>query len=227
MDTEVKEGLLKTLPFWDSLTEKQKNDARSGSRMAFFKKGSPVHNRCCGQGECLGMLIIKTGEVRTFILSSEGREVTIFRLFNGDVCLFSESCVIKQMTSDTHIVAEKDTYALIFSDGVLTQVMAENINVERYIYASSINRFSAVMGVFQRLLFTSLEQRVAGFLFDEYKRTGDLVIRLTHEQVAKHTGSAREVVSRTLKSFAGNGLVELRRGSIVLLDAKKLEKICQ
>jgi CRP/FNR family transcriptional regulator len=119
MDSEIREALLRTLPFWNDLTEEQKSEALNGSRMKFYKKGSPAHNRCCGYGECLGLLIVKTGEIRTFILSQEGREVTIFRLFRGDVCMFAENCVIKQISFDTHIVADEDTYALLLSADAL------------------------------------------------------------------------------------------------------------
>lgn len=226
MNKEARERLLSELPFWHELSPMQKQRSIETSRVIEFKKGSPVHNCTCGQGECLGLLLIQTGEVRTFILSQEGREVTIFRLFSGDVCLFSASCVIKQITFDTHIVAEEDTTALIFSAGVLGTLMRENLAVERYIYISAVERFSEVMNVFQRLLFMSLEQRIAEFLRAESRRTGGMEIALTHEQVARHTGSAREAVTRTLKSFAEMDIVELRRGKIIITDADALDDIC-
>ncbi|MBQ9980774.1 MAG: Crp/Fnr family transcriptional regulator [Oscillospiraceae bacterium] len=226
MERNKREELLSRLPFWGDLSPMQKQRSIDASRIIEFKKGTPVHNCCCGQGECLGLLLIQTGSVRTFILSQEGREVTIFRLFAGDVCLFSASCVIKQITFDTHIVAEEDTTALIFSAGMLADLIRENLAVERYIYTSAVERFSEVMQVFQNLLFMSLEQRIANFLREESNRTKSSEIRLTHEQVAKHTGSAREAVTRTLKGFAEEGVVELKRGKIVITDPDALSDIC-
>jgi CRP/FNR family transcriptional regulator len=92
-------------------------------------------------------------------------------------------------------------------------------------YELIIERFSEVMWAMQQILFMGFDKRLAVFLYDEYSRTGFNEIKMTHEQIAKMTGSAREVVSRMLKRFADDGLVEFRRGIIILKDISRLKKI--
>ncbi|MCC2728076.1 helix-turn-helix domain-containing protein, partial [Blautia sp. MSK22_86] len=85
----------------------------------------------------------------------------------------------------------------------------QNIYVENYIYRETTEHFSEVMWAMGQLLFTRLDQRLAGYLEDERIRTGSPVLSTTHEQIARNLGSAREVVSRTLKSFEKDGIVAL------------------
>ena len=116
--------------------------------------------------------------------------------------------------------------------------MNQNIYVENYIYRETTEHFSEVMWAMGQLLFTRLDQRLAGYLEDERIRTGSPVLSTTHEQIARDTGavreqivrnlgSAREVVSRTLKSFEKDGIVALSRGTVTILDVKKLRGICR
>ena len=87
--------------------------------------------------------------------------------------------------------------------------------------------FSEVMWAMGQLLFTRLDQRLAGYLEDERIRTGSPVLTTTHEQIARNLGSAREVVSRTLKSLEKDGIVALSGGTVTILDVKKLRGICR
>lgn len=81
------------------------------------------------------------------------------------------------------------------------------------------------MWVMQQILFMSMDRRLAIFLSDESARTGSETISLTHGQIARYMGSAREVVSRVLKYFAGEGIVEVSRGGIKIIDKKRLRKL--
>ena len=105
--------------------------------------------------------------------------------------------------------------------------MASNIYVENYIYRETTEHFSDVMWAMGQLLFTRFDQRLAGYLEDERIRTGSPVLHTTHEQIARNLGSAREVVSRTLKIFEKEGLLLLSRGTITILNSKALRRICK
>ena len=90
---------------------------------------------------------------------------------------------------------------------------------------AAMTTFSDVMWVMQQILFMSFDRRLAIFLLDEASKTGSELIHLTHEQIAKDMGSAREVVSRMLKYFSTEGMVELSRGGVKLLDKQKLRRL--
>ncbi len=69
-----------------------------------MKRGRLIHD---GGSECLGLVLVLSGELRTYLLSDEGREVTLFRLYAGDLCVLSASCVISQITFDTQMTAQR------------------------------------------------------------------------------------------------------------------------
>ena len=77
----------------------------------------------------------------------------------------------------------------------------------------------------QQILFERFDRRLAGFLLEEYARTGSREILMTHEQIAAQVSSAREVVARTLKRFSADGLVEMKRGKLLLKDPNALKKL--
>jgi len=101
----------------------------------------------------------------------------------------------------------------------------ENIYVQNFVYRNTVDRFSDVMWAMEQILFMSLDKRLAIFLLDESAKTGSDSVKMTQEQIARYIGSAREVVSRMLKSFQADGLVELSRGAIRLTDKARLKKL--
>jgi CRP/FNR family transcriptional regulator len=101
----------------------------------------------------------------------------------------------------------------------------KNIYVENYMYKKAADRFSDVMWAMEQILFKSFDARLAIFLYDEMVNTKSNVIKLTHEQIAKYIGSAREVVSRMLKSFEKHDVLKLSRGTIEIIDKDKLRSL--
>ena len=185
-------------------------------------RGELIHG---GGSDCLGQVMVLSGLTRTYVLSEEGREVTLFRLGEGDCCVLSASCVITQITFDTFMSAEMDCELLIVSSGAFGSLSDSNIYVRCFMYEQATARFSDVMWAMQNVLFRRFDQRLAAFLLEESGRTGSNEIRMTHEQLAQNTSSAREVVARMLKRFASDGLVDVRRGVIRILDAGGLEEL--
>ena len=213
---------LRRLPFWASLTVDEQELLRQSAFIRRYEKGAYVHSS--GQ-ECLGLLLVLSGELRSYLLSDEGREVTLFRLYEGDVCVLSASCVISQLTFDTQISAQQETEVLVIPASIVAALREENLSMRCFLYELATQRFSDVMWAMQQILFKGLDRRLAGFLLDEAERTGSSTIRMTHEQIAQHISSAREAVARMLKSFSEDGLVALKRGAITLLDVDELKKL--
>jgi CRP/FNR family transcriptional regulator len=159
------------------------------------------------------------------MLSEDGKEITLYRLFPGDICMLSASCVLRSITFDVFVDAEEDSVCYVISGNAFAEIAGRNLYVENYALDTAVGRFSDVMWVMQQILFMSFDKRLAIFLWDEASKTGDDTIRLTHEQIAKYVGSAREVVSRMLKYFASEGIVELSRGGIKIINRQKLREL--
>lgn len=212
----------KYFSFWNYLSNDEKKLIENNTNTVKYAKGENIHS---GESECIGLIIVKSGSLRTYLLSEEGREVTLYRIYEGDVCILSASCVIKSITFDVFIDAEEDSEVLILNASTFSQIMKSNIYAECYAYKLATEAFSEVMWAMQQILFMSFDRRLALFLYEELNKTGGDTVSLTHEQVAKYMGSAREVVTRMLKYFVSEGIVELYRGGIKIIDMKKLKRL--
>ena len=208
--------------FWNKLNDTEKNLIEYNTTKMTYKKGQNLHS---GDNECLGVLVIRTGELRAYILSEDGREVTLFRLSSGDTCVLSASCVLYSINFDVYIDAELDTDVFLLNISTFSRLKDQNVYIENFAYKSAVERFSDVMWAMEQILFLSFDKRLATFLLDEMVKTNSSEIRLTQEQIAKYIGSAREVVSRMLKVFQSQGILEQSRGLIQILDKEKLKEL--
>lgn len=203
------------LPFWPHLTADQRALLVSGTSRRSFRAGENVHGRT---GDCTGILLVLSGELRSYFLSEDGREVTLYRLLPGSLCILSASCVLETITFDVSIDAEVDTELLVVRADVFNRLTKENICMDRDVHKEAVARFSDVMWTMQQVLFMKLDRRLAIFLAEEVLDRGTDTLRMTHDQIARHVGSAREVITRMLKYFAAEGLVELGRGTVTVTD---------
>lgn len=217
----VKE-VLQNSEFFSCLTEEERQLMISTSRQVTFKKGENVHR---SEEKCLGVIYITKGQLRTYIVSEDGREVTLYRLYGGDVCILSASCVLDAISFDVYIDAEEDTEGVVISAQTFKKIKSQNVCLENFAYKLATVRFSDVMWAMQQILFMGADKRLAIFLNDELAKTGSDTVKLTHEQIAKYMGTAREVVTRMLKYFQTEGIVELKRGELKVTDKSKLKKI--
>ena len=208
--------------FWEHLTEAQKELLCSHVRTVRYDAGETIHR---GALDCIGVLLVKRGQLRLYTLSEDGRDVTLYRLFPDDVGVLSASCAMEAVTFDVFMDAEEDTEVLLLESGAFRKLAGENIHVKCYGYEMASGRLSEMLWKLQQILFLSADRRLAMFLLEESGKTGTAEIRLTHEQVARFMGSAREVVSRLVKYFAQEGLVRPGRGCLTILDRAGLERL--
>lgn len=208
-------------PFWDKLSQTEKETFVNSSQYISFRKGTNIHNG----NECTGIILIRTGSLRLYILSDEGKEITLYRLFPGEMCMLSASCVLNNITFDVFVDAEENSECIIVG-GCAYAALSERCDAAKiFALETALARFSDVMWVMQQILFMSMDKRLAIFLLDEISKVGGDTVHLTHEQIAKYMGSAREVVTRMLKYFSSEGIVELSRGGIKITDIKKLRNM--
>ena len=217
-------GIEEYFPIWDKLTPEQQDLLRRHASYQKFPAGMIIHN---GSADCLGILVISSGQLRSYMLSDEGREITIFRMFEMDICLFSASCMMKNIQFEIAIAAEKDTEAWVIPPYIYKQLMESSVAVANYTNEIITGRFSEVMWLMEQVMWKSFDKRLAGFLLEESNIEESLMLTITHEKIANHLGTAREVVTRMLRYFQVEGMVKLKRGGLEILAPKALQKLAE
>ena len=206
-------------PVWDKLTEQQQKKIADSISPRTAPKGTVIHN---GNLDCIGILLIRSGQLRAYILSDEGREITMYRLFERDMCLFSASCMMSSIQFEIIIEAEKDAQVWIIPPYVYRDIMQESAPLANYTNEVMATRFSEVMWLMEQVMWKSMDKRVAAFLLEEADLEGTDRLAITHETIANHLGSHREVITRMLRYFQSEGMVKLTRGTVELVDREKL-----
>ncbi len=208
-------------PFWSEISDADRDYICQNSHIFTYPMGKNIHNG----NECSGVILVHTGSLRLYMMSEEGKDITLYRLHSGDMCMLSASCVLDAITFDVFVDAEVESTCYVISGSAFAAVSERNPCIKIFALETAVSRFSDVMWVMQQILFMSMDKRLAIFLSDESARTGSDTITLTHGQIARYMGSAREVVSRMLKYFANEGIVEVSRKGIRILDKKRLRAL--
>ena len=209
-------------PVWNKLNKNQQNRMLGSLITKSVKKGEIIHN---GNMDCTGLFLIKSGQLRAYILSDEGREITIYRLFDRDMCLFSASCMMRSIQFEVTIAAEKDTQLWVIPVEIYKNIMEESAPVANYTNELMASRFSDVMWLIEQVMWKSLDKRVAAFLLEEAAIEETKELKITHEIIANHLGSHREVITRMLRYFQSEDMIRLTRGTVDIRDKKRLTKL--
>ena len=209
-------------PVFSQLTPQQQQMVLDYTAIRTVPAGTVVHN---GAVECTGFLLVRSGQLRAYTLSEEGREVTIYRLFDHDCCLFSAACIMSSLQFEVIIETEKDSEIFIIPPSIYQKLMNESLPVSKYTNDLMASRFSEVMWLMEQIMWKSFDKRLAAFLVEESSIEGTKLLKITHEKIANHMGTAREVVTRMLRYFQGEGLVKLSRGTIEITDAPGLRAL--
>ena len=212
------------IPFWDKLTDDQRQRIAGVIEERKVLKGQHIHD---SSADCLGLVMVRTGQLRAYILSADGREITVGRLFDYDTSLLSASCVMPDMQLNIMIEAEKDSEFWSIPACLFKNLAEESLAVANYSRDLLAGNYSELMWLMEQIMFKSFDKRLAAFLLDESRVEATRQLKITHEKIANHMGTAREVVTRMLRYFQGEGMVELSRGTIDLTDLGKLEALCK
>ena len=204
--------------FWDHLTDEERQFVCQNTEVMSYHPGQNIHS---ADTQCIGVLFVKSGCLRVYIMSEEGKEVTLYRVNPGEVCILTASCVLSEITFDVYVDAEELSQVVVLNAFAFSKMIEKNIYVENFTNKMKAIRFSDVMWTMQQILFFSFDKRLAIFLYEELIKNGP-IIRYSHMEIAKYLGSAREVVSRMLKYFENEGIVKVSRKEIEIIDKRKL-----
>ncbi len=213
---------LEYLPVFSKLQPAEQELLQSSAIKRTFLEGEILHN---GSEDCSGLFLVISGQLRAFAISQDGREVTLYRLFERDICLLSASCMMNSIQFDITITAQKDTEVLIIPTEVYKDIMLQSATLANYTNELMANRLSDVMWLLEQIMWKSFDSRLAEFLLLEIDIEGNDTLEITHEIIGNHLGNPREVVTRMLKYFVAEGFIKLSRGKIEITDRKRLEKI--
>ena len=208
-------------PFWKALKEEDQNYLCENTAEKHFDKEQPVHDNM----GCSGLFIVRSGRLRLYMLSEDGKEITLYRLVPGDICMLSASCVLQSVTFDVYVDAEEESDCYHISASAFGDVSNRYLEVKNYALETAVSRFSDVMWIMQQIVFMSMDKRLAIFLLEETQANGTDNVNMTHETIARHLGTAREVVTRLLRHLAADGVLEVTRRGILIVDKKKLRSI--
>jgi CRP/FNR family transcriptional regulator len=219
MEQADRDLLPQFLPFWDKLRESEKQLILEHTILNNYEDGQNIHG---GYEDCTGVIAVRKGRLRVYLLSDEGKEVTLYRLLDHDVCLLSASCIMKNISFDIYVDAEGPVELYVLNSAIYDRISKENPSVASFMTELISMRFSEAMWVMEQILFMKLDKRLAMFLLDQSSLEDGDTITLTHEQIAGHMGTAREVISRMLKYFSNEGILSVSRKGIAILDRKRL-----
>lgn len=209
-------------PVWEELYPEQQKKLSESAAKRLIPKGAVIHS---GSLDCTGLLLIERGQLRAYILSDEGREITLYRLLDRDICLFSASCIMRSIQFEVTIRAERDTELWVIPPEIYKQIMESSAPLANFTNELMAGRFSEVMWLLEQILWKRFDQRLAGFLMEESALEGSLELKITHEAIGSHMGNPREVVTRMLRYFQSEGLVRLSRATVEILDPDRLTEL--
>ena len=212
------------LPIWDKLTDDQRRRVAEMVEFRRVPKGAFIHD---SSADCLGLVMVKSGQLRTYILSEDGREITFSRLFEYDVTLLSASCVMPDLQFNVMIEAEKDSEFWSIPACLFKNLMDESLAVSNFASSLISGNFSELMWLMEQIMWKSMDKRLAAFLLEESNLEGTTALKITHEKIASHMGTAREVITRMLRHFQSEGMVKLTRGTVEIVNEEKLEALSQ
>lgn len=210
------------LPVFDKLTKLQQEMLTSSAFVRKFNKNEVLYS---ASQKCMGLILVLSGQLRAFTISDDGREITMYRLFERDICLFSASCIMNSIQFDITVTAQKYTEVLVIPSEVYKEIMEVSAPLANYTNEVMASRFSDVMWLIEQVMWKSLDKRLADFLLNEANIEGTNTLKMTHETIGNHLGNPREVVTRMLKYFVNEGLISLSRGTIEIIDEDGLQRI--
>ena len=221
LDREFLEG---HLPFLSRLEELDRQLLLSSAVQAGFHAGDAVQNR---QQECNGLVLVQSGQLRALFETEDGKQITLYRLLAGDICVLTASCVLRHITFEVTLEAEKQSTLIFVPAAVLAALSGRSFAVKEFVADLVAERFSEVMWVVEQMVSRNMGQRVGAFLLEQSNLEGSDTVSITHEVIARNLGTAREVVSRVLKYLEGEGLLRLSRGQVHITQRKRLQQLAQ
>jgi len=169
---------------------------------------------------CEAMPLLLDGAIRVSKTSASGREILLYRVLPGEACVLTSGCLLGRQPYSARGVVEQHARLFLLPEAVFARLVAEAPPFREYVFGLFSARLAELMELVEAVAFQRLDQRLAALLLGRGR-----VLQITHQALADELGSVREIVTRLLHHFAGDGLVALSRERIEILDAAGLRQI--
>ncbi len=184
---------------------------------------APKDQHICLEGaECPNLALILDGTARIYKLGENGKEITLYRIGEGESCILTASCILSQKSFPAYAVCESEVTAVTIAATDVKRWLALHGVWRDYIFGLVAHRLSNIISVVEEVVFRRMDSRVAHYLIEAAAETNS--VRTTHQAIASDLGTSREVVSRILKDLEQAKLVQIKRGNILILDSEGLNR---
>ncbi|PHZ83447.1 Crp/Fnr family transcriptional regulator [Paremcibacter congregatus] len=205
------EKIISHFPQLAHLSEDNKKILAQGLHYSKVPKGTTMFSE---GSECRGYVMLLHGIVRVQKTSEDGREITLYRVEEGDSCIMTTTCLISDENYSAEGIAETDIEVAVVPPATFNLLLGQSDQFRSFVFETYAKRMSMLMMLVEEVVFKKLDKRLAHMLLESKH---DLYTA-THHDIATELGSVREVVSRQLKVFERQGLIELGRGVIHIRD---------
>lgn len=209
--------LKKAFPFVNELGDKE----NPFFNMLYHKKLNPGMMLLDEEKSCSGVILVLSGSIRIYKLSTEGKEITLYRIGRGETCVLTIACILGtgDIPFPVAASAEQPSEIVLIPIETFKKCFYEIPAVQKFFFTSMSAKFYSLLGLVENITFKRTSDRLTDFLITK-TAGGAYPLYATHENIASELGTAREVVSRLLKEMEGKGQVSLSRGKITLYQKK-------
>lgn len=212
--------LSKIVPFFSSASEEINSEFAKNCMAQSFKKGVVLSM----EGDSVTYFpILKSGTIRVYKVGSSGQEITLYRINPGESCILTISCLLAKNNFPAIAAVEKDSEVLLITATKLREWIKKYDVWAEYIYNYLSKVLMNVLKIIENISFKKMDVRIIEYLIENFKKKGK-ILQLTHQQIAHDIGTAREVVSRTLKDLEAQKNISQSRGKIIIENPKELGK---
>ena len=173
--------------------------------------------------ECGVVAFLLNGSIRVSKIGKNGREIILYRLGSGDSCILTISSVLANISYPATAIVEEDTEVILLPVKQFKELMVTNPEFQQYIYKLLSARLLEIMTLIDEIVFHKIDERLMEYLLRHTENDGD-IIEITHEELASQLGSAREVISRITKGLERDGVIQLSRGKVRVIQRSSLER---
>ena len=218
-DEALKNRILENFPFLHHCQNEVFRDFMQKAALVQLEKG----NYICHEGsDCSHLALVTGGTARVFKLGENGREITLYRVTEGESCILTASCILSQLPFPAFALCEDRVEAIIVPAADVRRWLAESAAWRDYIFGMVAQRLSNIISIVEEVTFRRMDRRIADYLI-QHCQSSQQVVKATHQEIASDLGTSREVVSRILKELEVNGLIKVTRGTIAILELPGLE----
>lgn len=209
------------LPFWNNLSDEKQKLIISGSSLLSFNPGDTVYE---AHGVCPSLILLISGRLRSIFSHDRTKKITLYWLYESEVCVLSACPVLHNVPFDITIIAEDPSELIMVPAELYLSIQEEYPEMKMFVRQQMNARFSDVMWLVQQVVFQPFSKHLATYLIERSAREGGQLIHATQEEMAQELGTGRNVVGRTLRQFEKEGIIRLVRGGVFIRNLPALMK---